>query len=319
MYIFIINKRAGGGKGERIYKQLKRSELFQSLNRKCFFTKGKKDAIAITKQLLLFKQPIQTIVVIGGDGTLHEVINGLDDANIPVSFIPGGSGNDFARGFGILKHPLEVLQAIVEGTDQREYYFGQYSFDYGREKYFVNCIGFGFDAEVVIRANQRWLRKLVNFFRIGRLLYVFALLQTLMTFKPFNVNVKIDGKVKTLERCWMVVVTNHPYFGGGMKAIPNAKIEGQFFPVLTVHSVSKWKVLFMFMTIFTGKHLNIKGVDLYEKVSCLTIKSKDRLPFQVDGELNYGQYCQVSKRTEAVMMQGTKSSHKMLLLKTVEK
>jgi len=319
MYIFIINKQAGGGKGRRIYNKLKKSELFQSLNRKCFFTKGKGDATVITKQLLQTNQSFRSIIVIGGDGTLHEVVNGLKGANIPVSLIPGGSGNDFARGLGILKHPIEVLQGIVDGTDRKDYYFGKFIYDNKSKKHFVNCIGFGFDAEVVLRANQRWLRKVMNFLRIGRLLYVFALLQTLIAFKPFNVNVKIDDQWKTIKRCWMITVTNHPYFGGGMKVIPQAKIEPQLFPVLIVHSVPKWKVLLLFMTIFTGKHLNIKGVNLYKDISHLTVTSQHKLPFQVDGELNYGRFCQVTKRIEPIMMQGDKSSFVEPMLDVVEK
>lgn len=184
---------------------------------------------------------------------------------------------------------------------------------------FVNCFGCGFDAEVVIRANQRWLRKIVSFFRIGRLLYVFALLQTVLMFKPFKVDVLLNDKPKKIDRCWFIVVTNHPYFGGGMKVIPCAKIEPYVFPVLIVHSVPKWKVLLLFITIFTGKHLNIKGVDLYEKVTRLTIRSEKMLPIQVDGELNFGKVFKVTKCRSAVKMQGSKSLQREYLFKKAER
>src|SRR5699024_10112322 len=115
MYVFIVNEYAGGGKGRRIYKQLEQSELFQSLNRTCHFTKGPGDGTQITKQILKDHAKINTIIVIGGDGTLHEVINGLSDHPIPVSLIPSGSGNDFSRGFGISGRPLVNLEKIVFG------------------------------------------------------------------------------------------------------------------------------------------------------------------------------------------------------------
>src|SRR5690625_2044927 len=220
MYVFIVNEYAGGGKGRRIYKQLEQSVLFQSLNRRCHFTKGPGDATNITEQIVKDNTKINTIVVIGGDGTLHEVINGLNGQPIPVSLIPSGSGNDFSRRFGISGRPLTILENIVAGTDIKPYYFGEYIKDEQIKKHFVNCIGFGFDAKVVSYTNKPKLRRFLNFLQCGRLLYVIALLQALIKFKPFNIDIELDSKKQTIENCWMVTITNHPYFGGGMKIIP---------------------------------------------------------------------------------------------------
>lgn len=305
MYVFIVNELAGGGKGRRIYEQLRQTELFQSLNRTCHFTKGPEDATKIMQQIVKDYAQIKTIVVIGGDGTFHEVINGLDDQLVPVSLIPSGSGNDFSRGFGISGRPLTVLEKIVAGTDEKPYYFGEYIKDGAKKQQFINCIGFGFDAKVVSRTNKPRLRKVLNYFRLGRLLYVIALLQALIKFKPFNIDIELDGKKKTIINCWMVTITNHPYFGGGMKIIPGTKIEPTYFPVLVVHSIPKWKVLLLFITVFTGKHLNLKGVDLYKPVENFSMKTDQELLMQVDGELKRCQSCQVSKQTKANIIQGT--------------
>lgn len=310
MYIFIINEKAGGGKGKRIYEQLKKSELFQTLNRHCYFTSTKDDASSITERLLQKNKTIKTIIVIGGDGTLHEVINGLNRKDVPISFIPAGSGNDFARGFGIVGKPHVILQNIVEDVDKNHYFLGQYYCAKESKRSFINCIGFGFDAAVINCSNKQWLRHLLNFLRLSRLLYVFALLQAVLTFKPFTVEVELNGQRRVIERCWMVTVTNHPYFGGGMKVIPHAKIEPKIFPVLIIHSVPKWKVLLLFMTIFTGKHLSFKGVDLYGKVSDLMIQSKKKLAYQVDGELYSCKFCHVKKDVTPITMQGIKSFSK---------
>lgn len=89
----------------------------------------------------------------------------------------------------------------------------------------MNCIGFGFDAEIAHVANHASYKRIFNFFRLGVLIYLVALIQVLIRFRPIDVEITVDGRKRKISNCWMVTVTNHPYYGGGMKIIPHSKIE----------------------------------------------------------------------------------------------
>lgn len=102
----------------------------------------------------------------------------------------------------------------------------------------------------------------------------------------------------------MVTIANQPYYGGGMKIIPNVYIGPSTFPVLIIHSISKWKVLGLFMTVFTGKHLLFKEVELLEATE-LKILSTNKMYYQVDGETHLSRPCVITKQSEAIKMVGT--------------
>ena len=113
MYIFIVNPTAGNGKAEKIYRRLKETDIFKKMNIVSYHTDYKGHAEELIEQLYTFydKRTIEAIVVIGGDGTMHEVINGLKNWQVPISFIPGGSGNDFIRGISMSDSPEKIMQA----------------------------------------------------------------------------------------------------------------------------------------------------------------------------------------------------------------
>src|SRR5699024_8091934 len=98
VYIFIINPAAGYGKAKRVFEALTNSKPYQQINSIYYYTQYEGHAEIIAEQISSkYSQTIklQDVVVIGGDGTFHEVVIGLASANIPLGFTPGGSGNDF--------------------------------------------------------------------------------------------------------------------------------------------------------------------------------------------------------------------------------
>src|SRR5699024_11863483 len=128
------------------------------------------------------------------------VVNGIASANIPLGFIPGGSGNDFARGACIKGRPEEILQRIIHSDSSKTYWLGQYAVENKEMRCIVNSIGFGFDAEIAQNANQSLYKKGLNAFRFGSLRYMFALINVLLVFKPFTVSIDDREKVSTSER-----------------------------------------------------------------------------------------------------------------------
>lgn len=307
MYIFIINPTAGSGSAIKQFAKIQASQLYKEIESRYFITKYNGHAEKIVSHLVKEQsnKSITTIIVIGGDGTLHEVVNGIGKRHIPIAIIPSGSGNDFVRNFSMGRKPLAILEAIVEGKSELSYWLGNYQMKNAKKRYFVNSIGFGFDAEVAQTANQSFYKRILNKFRLGKVSYVIALIQVLRRFKPLNIEVEVNGQKRQIHNCWMVTIANHPYYGGGMKIIPDASTQPSIFPVLIIHSISKWKVLGLFMTVFTGKHVNFKEVELFEATE-LKIFSTDKLYYQVDGETHIGRPCVITKQSEAINVMGTK-------------
>lgn len=307
MYVFIINPTAGRKRAEKIFSKIKSTTLYQEIDSRYFLTKYEGEAEEIVRHLVDKRyQKITAIIVIGGDGTLHEVMNGIGKQSIPVSVIPSGSGNDFTRGFSIRKKPLKIFEDTIKGRLYSSYWLGNYEMTNGITRHFVNSIGFGFDAEVARTANQSSYKRVLNNLGLGKLGYVIALLQVLIYFKPLTINIEIDHEKRTIYNCWMLTVANHPYYGGGMKVIPNATIQPTVFPILIIHSVSKWKVLRLFLTVFTGRHTTYREVELFEATT-LKVSSPDRMYCQIDGEIDICNPCKITKQSEAVKIVGINS------------
>ncbi len=305
MYIFIVNPIAGNGRAKRVFAKLQKSPLFKQINSKSYFTRYKGHAEEISQQISTkVNKKIKSIIVVGGDGTLHEVINGLDNNKIPVAIIPSGSGNDFARGCGIKGNAHSILERIIHQNKQLPYWVGHFTPDEETTRSFNNHIGFGFDAEIVKAANQSWFKKALNRLKLGKLTYLLALIITIFRFKPITVTVDVNGELRTYRDCLMVSVANHPFYGGGIKLLPFAKIKPVTFPVFIVKKISRLKLLSFFMTVFTGAHLKMPEVEVLE-TSRIKITSTNELTYQADGETGTCYTCLIQKQIEPIWINGS--------------
>jgi len=285
MYVFIVNPVAGNGRAKRIIEKLMKTNIYKSIHTTIHMTLGEGHAGTLAAELTTAADvPITCIIVIGGDGTFHEVVNGLPEkSSIPLTFIPGGSGNDFARGVGIKGSPEHILSRAIHGKHTLPYWTGSYHADEHKPRRFVNSMGFGFDAEIAEQSSRGPIKHILNRLHLGTLNYIGALIQVLWRFKPYSVELELDGEKQTIDDCWMVTVANHPYYGGGMKIIPHAHVNPDTLHILVLHSISKWKVLALFLTIFTGAHLRFKEVSV-KQASKINIYAKDNLPLHADGQ-----------------------------------
>lgn len=305
MYVFIVNPQAGNGSAIYSFEKLQKSTIYQELDSVYYYSEYEGHAEIIAASLEE-KHPnkIEKLIVVGGDGTIHEVMNGLGETTIPVGFIPGGSGNDFARGVGIKGSSETILKKIISGEQVIDYWLGNYVKDGEETRYFVNSMGFGFDAETAHTANHSTYKKYFNQMKMGTASYVIAILQVLLNYKRMTLKILLDGEERVIENCWLISIGNHPYYGGGMKIMPNAKVQPDKFSVLVVHSIPKWKVLALFMLVFTGKHEKIKGVELLEAEQ-LSIKADDEIYMQVDGQTMTCREAEVTKRTKEIQIIST--------------
>lgn len=298
MWVFIVNPAAGNGRGAATFERLQKTLAYQQMQVQYYYTDYEGHAEEIAHSLIT-NPDVTAVIVVGGDGTIHEVMNGLGHHKLPIGFIPGGSGNDFARGVGIKGSPEEILESLTHSEELSPYWLGTYKIDDKKERYFVNSMGIGFDAATAHKANHSSYKILFNKFRFGTGSYVLALLQVLTTFKPATFEITLDGEKRLVENCWLISVGNHPYYGGGMKIMPNAAIQPDKFSVLLVHSLPKWKVLALFLTVFAGKHEKIRGVELLE-ASYLTVTSNIPIHIQIDGQTTTCMKSEIKKGDDSV-------------------
>lgn len=116
------------------------------------------------------------MIVIGGDGSLNEILNGIKTSNhpeTPITYLPAGSGNDFARAAHLSKKPEELVNRLLQNLDYHPVDCGKFisSLKNNRPYYFVNNFGIGFDAFVIYSSNHQKMKEKLNKLHLGNLIY----------------------------------------------------------------------------------------------------------------------------------------------------
>ena len=219
------------------------------------------------------------VVAAGGDGTAHEVLNGLmsiaEDARPALGLLPTGSGNDTRRTLGISTDLARAALELATGMRRR--------FDVGvcNGIYFNNSFAAGLDAKVTAKAVEyKTTTK-----RSGLWLYLTALLHVLFNeLDSFALDVSIDGGEPTRVDTLIVAVTIGPTYGGGFKITPDAIPDDGLFDVCTIDPLSLPEALVRLPFVIVGKHTKMKPVHMSRHTS-LRIECETALPAQIDGEV----------------------------------
>ena len=226
------------------------------------------------------------LMVLGGDGTINEVVNGICESGVPLNAVylavmPVGRGNDWARSHNystkvdgnmeiffhgrFIQHDIGMVRTIYDDVEKAH-------------RYFINIAGFGFDAEVIYDVTHNKPRFL------GISVYILSLLRTVFSFRsqPIVVqapDLQFDGK------SFLMVAGICQYNGGGMRQVPMAVPDDGLLDVVVVPDVSLWTVFKHFKKIFAGNHIHaIEGIKTC-RVSHLEVSSEKLLRGEVEGEL----------------------------------
>jgi len=275
----IVNPAAGNGKALKRWKGFKKGLDF-SFDLK--ITSKAKEATELTRELTKNKGQ-KLIIAFGGDGTAHEVIEGaMDSKDCIVGVIGAGSGNDFGRGFNSFKTPSELNRYVRELSGSKKMDIG-FLQTIQQDYYFVNNSGIGFDAYVAYQVNKSSIKKFLNKFGLGKLAYTYYLVQTLVTFKRFQLIVESNNQVHKFQNVWFATVSNQPFFGGGMKISPKSIPSDGLIEVTVAHDLSRLKLLLVFVTVFFGAHTKFKEVHQHQSESFTLVT--DKIVFRhTDGE-----------------------------------
>ncbi|MEO3947329.1 diacylglycerol kinase family protein [Gorillibacterium sp. CAU 1737] len=296
---FVINPVSGNGRGTKVWRQVEKELRKRGIPHEARFTEGAGDAEQLAREMAR-SGVFRTIAAVGGDGTVNEVVTGLISAagaggaslekelrwtgalvGCSFSYIPAGSGNDFARSHGIPEEPIAALNVLLDAA------FGGASFDMDLlrlgETVAASSISCGFDAQVAITTNQASYKRWLNLIGAGKLAYVLSVLRVLFTYRPAALTLRVDGRESRFERVWLVAVSNLPYYGGGFRINPSANATDGLASVCVAFGLTRWQLLRLFPLVLSGKHVGHPAVRFFagQRVDLFPEKP---LPVQADGD-----------------------------------
>ena len=296
--VLLLNPSAGGGRADAV------ATTVISAARKAWGdvdvarTTGPGDAVALGRKSA--EEGFERVIVLGGDGTMHEAVNGMmgsgvDADSLPeLGIVPIGTGNDFAKLTGT--HGLSPAAAVAQlARGHRKL------FDVGLAwgEYFVNSLGLGFDAVVaatVPRYRHLW-RPLV---------YPAAVIRSYRSYRPVQVVVEGDD-ADYRGGIFCIEVGIGKSTGGGFFLTPGAEPDDGLFDVCLITPMSHLRFAACLPTAFWGKHTRFKEVQM-SRTGCLTVRSDAPLLAHFDGELRNGpdtiEICIVENRLPVIVVRG---------------
>lgn len=266
--LFIINPAAGRGRSKELIGLIEKEMKNYGANFTIKVTKGPEDAIDLVCQ-----SKTDHIIAVGGDGTVTEIAKGISKRGYgTIGIIPAGTGNDFIRSLKISKDPREALKTIIKGKIKK--------IDIGLANghRFLNIGSIGLDAEVVQRAQK--IKKTSK----SQLSYILSVFITLVKFKRKNISLDIDGK--NMEKSLVLfAIGNGKYYGGGLKMIPDAKLDDGFLHICLVENISKLRILTIFPELFKGTHTRHKKYTQSFQAKRVKVNSPEELYMNLDGDI----------------------------------
>jgi len=216
------------------------------------------------------------LVVVGGDGTVNEVVNGVAGTGAEIAVLPCGTGQDFGRTHGIPNRFDEAVRVALEGAT-RTIDLGRVELDSGTSRFFANVGSAGMSGSVARRANA--MTKALG----GRVTFFYALTREFLAWRNTRVVVELDGGVRREGLLHDVIVANGRYHGGGMKLAPDARRDDGLFDVVLIGDVTKLDFATTAPKLYSGRYLSHPKVELLRS-STVAIDAAKPLPLEVDGE-----------------------------------
>lgn len=285
MYHVIYNPGSRSGAGNRIWQELRSRFLRENTSfkeyRTCYRGHAGKIAASITAPGVWREEDI--LVVIGGDGTVNEVVSGIRQlSKVTMGYIPSGSGNDFARGLQIPSNPKQAAQVLKKGR-RRTVNVGRVNAA-GRVRRFAISSGIGFDASICHEALHSRMKKILNVLRLGRLTYIVIALHQLFSFRDFRMEFVCEDRQKVcFEHVLFAAAMNMKCEGGGVRFCPEADCADDWLDWIVVEGMPVWKRLLLLPLAVAGKHIGFREVHI-RRVRTVLLTADRKLPVHLDGE-----------------------------------
>ena len=295
MYLFIVNLHSGNRNTLDSWREIESLLIEKHTPYKVLTSHSEEETrIFITENLLNYG--LKALVVIGGDGTINSVIQHLAESTIPLAIFPTGSGNDTARMFQLTSNPKDFVTKLLEGKTT--------SIDLlninGR--YGITVAGAGLDSAIGKQVNQSFYKPFFNKLGIGSFSYIIAAIRALLTFKPFNGKLTIDGEVSELRNAWLIACGNTASYGGGLKICPHALPADGLLSITHLHNSKRLNVLFrLFPALLQGGPVTKEGV-FYNSGKEIIIETDRPIPAIVDGEISTSTPLNITVQENALLL-----------------
>ncbi len=283
-WFVVVNPNAGNQKGRQDWNRIARMLSLAGIEYLSYFTEYRGHAMELTRKYVHLG--FRNVIVVGGDGTLNEVVNGIftqghvAPSEVTLSMIPVGTGNDWCRMFGIPSSYAEAI-ALIGRNERFMQDIGvlEYTDREGRAevRYFANIAGMGFDALVAEKTNRQ-----KEHGKSGPLSYFLNILKSLFSFSVTSTSISCNGKQLT-PKIFSMAVGIGQYNGGGMKQLPRAVPDDGLFDITIIRPIGKLKIIRNLLKLIDGSFTRLPEV-----ITCrapeITIQSVPELYAEADGE-----------------------------------
>lgn len=279
----IVNPMSGNGSTRRAWPTIGRRLERLGFDVDFRMTESSGDGARLGREAI--EHGVDEVVVVGGDGTLNEVVNGLFEAShgeppeITLSVLPTGTGRDFARSIGLrsFDHALETLgNGEIRQLDTGRVDYGDA--EGSRSRYFINAGDVGLGAETAALLNRS--SKILG----GKLSYFLGAARSIMSYQGHPARIEADGEIIHDGLLAMTCFSNGRFHAGGMLMAPDASMTDGYFDLLVLKDVPKYALLGSLLpSVYLGRHINHPDVT-HRLVQSVCITSPESLLFEVDGE-----------------------------------
>ena len=274
--VLIVNPTAGRGKAGRQVPEIRTLLGEAAAGWAWRFTEKSGDATTLARAAV--DAGARLVVAVGGDGTLHEVMNGVLGSGAAVGLIPYGTGNDFARAIGLHGSLETACRALTQGIVRKVDIGVIEGEGTGGPRHFLVLAGTGYDARTAQTVNSG-IR-----FLTGPPAYVWGAVLTLWRFQPFTLTLALDDAPPRRLRAMFVSFANAETTGGGMKIAPGALVDDGCLDICLVAEVSKPTLLYNLTQIFSGRHVRCPAVTML-RARRITVNADPPQPLLIDGEV----------------------------------
>lgn len=283
-WMVIVNPKAGSGRGLHDWPTISNQMYNNGLRFTCVFTEHKFHAVELTVKAI--KDGYRNIVAVGGDGTIHEVVNGIflqkvvPTTDIALAVIPAGTGNDWIRMYGISKTYSEAVISLVEKRTllQDVAKVQYYETKVKHTRYMANVAGLGYDAVVNMKYNA-----LKEDGKYGKGLYLKSTFHTFAKYRPHHFTIHTDGNLFYEGMVFSGAVGIGKYNGGGMQQTPKAAVDDGLIDLTIIKKMSKLKIVRNFKLLYSGNIYTIPKV-IYKQCQKIEIDTYPESRIEIDGE-----------------------------------
>ena len=221
------------------------------------------------------------VVACGGDGTIHEVVNGLAGSEAVLAAIPGGTANVWAKDARLPRRPLEAAR-VIDGGRCRRVDLGLIEWEgrgrrKGRERYFLLMAGVGLDAHVVGRVDKGWKR------RLGAASYVLTGVREALLYRSRPVDLVLNGRERLSLRLGWMLAGNTRCYGGVTRITSRARVDDGLLDILVFPGYDLLRAAGYGASILTGTHHRAPGV-VSRRATEIEVAGPTSVPVQADGE-----------------------------------